>query len=172
MNIAREYSAWKRKQPDIACLFAGQIAMKPDRYGQVIQVAGGSADNSKMLAHNLSMRIDRLVKDPLAHAAAILFPQLTTLKAAAAVFLELRGRPEWSVTTTAVADQGNGPSVAVHVVRLGRPRARPRRWCWAHLKNFRQLGERLALVLRYTWVSPDLLTQKPISQRQRRTWLT
>jgi hypothetical protein len=119
MNVVRQYSMWKAKQPDVACLFARQIAMRPDRYGQQILVAGGAPGNPKMLAHHLSMRIERLVQDPAAHAAVVLFPQLQSLNDAAATFLELKGRPKWSVSTSAVPGQGNGigPCVAVHISR-------------------------------------------------------
>lgn len=117
MDAEHQYLEWKRRNSAIACKYARQMALRPARYGQATEIVTATG-TSASLAADLEARIARLVTTPGANAAAILYPEITTLEVAAPLFLELANLPGWTVSTSAIANQGFGDFVAVHVSRL------------------------------------------------------
>lgn len=110
------YLDWKRKTPDMGCVFARLIANTPERYGQRVETVGAASTPTRV-AGSICSRIDRMLDDPGTSAGTLLFPGLTDLEGLAKALLALHGRPGWTVGTTPLIHPEAGDLVAVSLVR-------------------------------------------------------
>ena len=116
MSPKEQHIAWRRTQPDVGCAFARLIAARPEKYGQrVIPVSSPPAPSK--VAKEVAEIVTKLISDKSATAAALVFPNLTTLEGTAAAMLALDEEPLWGVTTSTVKEPSPGEFVALHVVR-------------------------------------------------------
>ncbi|HUD50758.1 hypothetical protein [Parvibaculum sp.] len=116
MNSARSnYLAWKLKKLDVGCLFARQIANRPQDYGQTIECVAASSTPAR-IASSIDQRITRLLGSPKTVAAALLFPSIKGLEQLAAGLVALREKADWNLTFTEM-NHPIGDLVAVGITR-------------------------------------------------------
>jgi hypothetical protein len=111
-----DYRNWRKLNPAVGCRFAKVIAIVPRKWGQTFDVIPPVADVDGM-AEAIAAKVTELVANKDALAAALLLPHLTDLEGTARVMLTLGGKPQWSLTSTAITNQVLGPMVAVRLSR-------------------------------------------------------
>lgn len=109
------YRLWKSKNPDVGCVFARYMAMKPGEFGQREAVITGR--NASAVAADIDGRITEFVDDPSAVAGTLVLPDLKTLADVVGVALALDGKGEWKVTRSLLEGTPGGDVVAFNVVR-------------------------------------------------------
>lgn len=116
MSPEEEYRQW-RKRREIGCFFARAIANHPDRFGQRIECIPTQMAPSA-LAGEIGRRVDAMIADPAATAAALVFPMITTLEGTARAFLALEDQAGWAVEKTVLPDSPSGDMVAVRITKI------------------------------------------------------
>ncbi|WP_453976583.1 hypothetical protein [Brevundimonas sp. Marseille-Q4549] len=113
----QDYTDWKRKLPDIGCMFAKLIATRPDRYGQQISIVLAST-TPRRIARSIAAKIDAAIANPDVAAAVVLLPNVADLKMLAEAVVALGELPGWDVRTKALAHPTEGDLVAICASRM------------------------------------------------------
>jgi hypothetical protein len=116
MSERAQYLEWKRSTTDMGCMFARMIAVRPEDYGQAVEVVSSSSDPLRV-ADRIEARIAQLVADPDVHAATLLMPGITTSEQLAKMATALQGRPLWSVTARPLAEFQEADLAAIAITR-------------------------------------------------------
>jgi hypothetical protein len=111
------YEEWKRKQPDVGCHFARFIAFRPRAHGQFVEVVAAKSSPARIAA-SIAQRVGKLVANPKAKAAVLIFPEIKTLEELAKALLALKGRAGWQVSKSPLAHPTAGEFVTVAISRL------------------------------------------------------
>jgi hypothetical protein len=115
MSARADYLRW-RHGPAVGCTFARLIAIRPADYGQIVEEIP-TRGTPMQVAATIARRIDRYVSDEAVSAAALLMPDISTLKRLTEVALALRSHPEWLVSFSPVEDSRWGDLVAARIAR-------------------------------------------------------
>lgn len=115
MSPRAKYLEWRR-QPAVGCMFARIIAIRPTAYKQVVESIAPAITPAKS-AEQIAKRVETLVEDKSAVAAALLFPDIATLEGMARIMLALGDQPKWTVTAVALENEVVTNTTALRVVR-------------------------------------------------------
>ena len=109
------YREWKLRNNAVGCVFARYMALNPARFGQRAEMVSGVVPAA--VAADIAARIDALIADPTATAAALILPDVVDLPTVVAIAFALDALPSWCVTRTVLNDTPIGDVVAFNVVR-------------------------------------------------------
>ena len=111
------YADWKRTQRDVGCHFARFIAFRPLAHGQFVEVVNAKSSPARIAA-SIAQRTAKLVANPKAKAAVLIFPGIASLEDLAKALLALKGRPGWNVSWSPLAHPTAGEFVTVAISRM------------------------------------------------------
>lgn len=98
-SAKNEYLDWKRRDKAIACAFARLIALRPEDYGQKVELVGAKSSASRIAA-SIDARITKLLNNPEVSAATLLFDASITLERFAEALNSLALLDGWSISAS------------------------------------------------------------------------
>lgn len=111
-----KYLNWKLKQPEVACLFARLLALRPSDHGvHIVEIQSGS--DAARLAKSINEIVSKAIGDADTHALTIIMPNLIDPKPLLEAALILGNDENWNCSIKKVVCEKSGENVTVSLSR-------------------------------------------------------